>query len=105
MTSGADLGAWRRALATLRRLAPRVVYPGHGEPGGPALLDRMSDYLGAIEEAARPLALRSALSRRDMAALRKGLLRNRQDWLLPDVLDANLRSEHVRLRRLLAPGG
>lgn len=105
VTSGADLGAWRRALATLRRLAPRIVYPGHGEAGGSALLERMSDYLGTLEEVVRPLALRSALSRRELATLRKRFLRTRHDWLLPDVLDANLRSEHARLRRLLAPGG
>ena len=33
VTGGSDLGAWRRALAGLKRLGPRVVYPGYGEPG------------------------------------------------------------------------
>ena len=62
---GSDLGAWRRALASLKRLGPRVVYPGYGEPGTVALIDRMSEYLGELEEAVRPLAFRSDLSARE----------------------------------------
>lgn len=103
-TGGADLGAWRRALSGLRRLAPRLVYPGYGEPGAADVIDRMSEYLGAVEEAVRPLAFRSALSARDLALLRKGLVRKHRDWLLPGVLDSSLRAEHARLRGLLASG-
>ena len=89
----------------LKRLGPRVVYPGHGGPGGPALLEEMSTYLGTLEEAVRPLAFRSGLSARELSSLRRSLVRKRRDWLLPDTLDGNLRAEHARLRRLLAAGG
>lgn len=103
-TRGADLGAWRRTLAVLKRLRPRTVYPGHGEPGTARLLDDMSELLVAVEESVRPLAAKSALSARDLASLRKGLARTRRDWVLPEVLDETFRGEHVRLRRLLAEG-
>lgn len=100
VTGGADLGAWRRTLAELRRLGPRIVYPGYGEPGTAELLDRMSDYLAALEEAVRPLAFRGSLSSRDVSALRQALVRKR-DWALPGELDFSIRAEHARLRGLL----
>ncbi len=103
-TGGADLGAWRRTLAALKRLQPRTVYPGHGAPGPARLLDEMSDYLAAVEESVRPFAATSALSARDLASLRRSLARTRRDWVLPDILDETLRGEHARLRRLLAGG-
>jgi glyoxylase-like metal-dependent hydrolase (beta-lactamase superfamily II) len=104
VTGGSDLGAWRRALAGLKRLGPRVVYPGFGEPGTVALIDRMSDYLRELEEAVRPSAFRSDLSAREIASLRKGLVRTHRDWRLPSILDANLEAEHARLRGLLSGG-
>lgn len=104
VTGGSDLGAWRRALASLKRLGPRVVYPGYGEPGTAALIDRMSEYLGGLEEAVRPLAVRSTLSGRDVATARKGIVRARRDWRLPSILDESLKAEHARLRGLLSGG-
>lgn len=104
VTDGSDLGAWRRALAGLKRLGPRVVYPGYGEPGTVALIDRMSDYLSDLEEAVRPLAFRSKLSTGEITNLRKGLVRTRRDWRLPAILDSSLVAEHARLRRLLSGG-
>jgi glyoxylase-like metal-dependent hydrolase (beta-lactamase superfamily II) len=101
VTGGADLGAWRRTLADLKRLGPRVVYPGNGESGTAELLDRMSDYLGALEEAVRPLAVRGSLSARDVSSLRQALVRKR-DWALPGELDSSIRAEHARLRGVLA---
>jgi hypothetical protein len=88
----------------MKRLGPRLVYPGHGEPGTVELIERMSEYLGALEEAVRPFAIRSVLSDRDVVSLRRGLARRYREWLLPDTLDANVRAEHARLRRLLAGG-
>lgn len=103
-TRGSDLGAWRRVLEDLGRLRPRVVYPGHGSPGGPELLANMAGYLGDLEEAVRPFALRPSLSARDVAALRRAISRKYRDWLLPDALDGSLRAEHARLHDLLAGG-
>ena len=104
VTGGSDLGAWRRALAGLKRLGPRVVYPGYGEPGAAVLIDRMSEYLQELEEAVRPLAFRSELSAREISSLRKGLVRTHRDWRLPSILDSSLQAEHARLRGLLSGG-
>lgn len=104
VTGGADLGAWRRTLASLKRLGPKTVYPGHGEPGRVSLIDAMAGYLAAVEESVRPLAARSTLSARDLSSLRRSLARTHRDWILPEVVDENFRREHARLRRLLAGG-
>ena len=104
VTGGSDLGAWRRTLAGLRRLGPRVIYPGYGEPGTAELIDRMSEYLGALEEAVRPFAFRSGLSARDLVSIRKSLVRTHRDWRLPSILDSSLKAEHARLRGLLSGG-
>ena len=104
VTGGADLGAWRRTLASLKRLGPKRVYPGHGEPGGVGLIDGMAGYLAAVEEAVRPLAAGSTLSARDLSSLRRSLVRTHRDWILPDVVDETFRREHARLRRLLSGG-
>lgn len=104
ITGGSDLGAWRRALAGLKRLGPRVVYPGYGEPGTVGLIDRMSEYLRELEEAVRPLAFRSDLSTREIESLRKGLVRAHRDWRLPSIVDSSLEAEHARLRGLLTGG-
>jgi glyoxylase-like metal-dependent hydrolase (beta-lactamase superfamily II) len=42
---------WIEALEELKKLNVKMVYPGHGEPGGPELLDATLKYLHAFEEA------------------------------------------------------
>ncbi|HEY8144722.1 MAG TPA: MBL fold metallo-hydrolase [Kofleriaceae bacterium] len=42
-TGDADLGHWEAAVHSLERLAPRIVVPGHGAPGGAEL------FAGTIE--------------------------------------------------------
>ena len=38
-TGDADIGRWEAAIHAIEPLAPRVVVPGHGDPGGAELLD------------------------------------------------------------------
>ena len=104
VTGGADLGAWRRTLASLKRLGAKTVYPGHGEPGRVSPIDAMAGYLASVEELVRPLAAKSTLSARDLSSLRRSLARTHRDWILPEVVDETFRREHARLRRLLAGG-
>jgi glyoxylase-like metal-dependent hydrolase (beta-lactamase superfamily II) len=42
---------WITALGELKKLAVVKVYPGHGEPGGPEILDATLEYLKAWEAA------------------------------------------------------
>lgn len=50
-----DLPGWHRALRALQALAPRHVVPGHGQPGGPALIDGVERYLATLETKVREI--------------------------------------------------
>src|SRR5262249_6903086 len=41
---------WQDRIAELKALEPRHVYPGHGAPGGPELLEEALIYLKAVTE-------------------------------------------------------
>ncbi|WP_369371209.1 MBL fold metallo-hydrolase [Promicromonospora sp. Populi] len=51
LMSGSPRG-WLAALEGLRALRPSVVVPGHGDIGGPELIDEVADYLRFVVEAA-----------------------------------------------------
>jgi glyoxylase-like metal-dependent hydrolase (beta-lactamase superfamily II) len=44
---------WITALEDLKKLGVKQVYPGHGEPGGPEILDATLQYLRDFEEAVK----------------------------------------------------
>lgn len=44
---------WITALEDLKKLGVKEVYPGHGEPGGPEILDATLAYLRDFEQAVR----------------------------------------------------
>jgi glyoxylase-like metal-dependent hydrolase (beta-lactamase superfamily II) len=47
--------SWLHALEVVRRAGPiATVYPGHGPPGGPELLDAMIDYVKTYRSIAKP---------------------------------------------------
>jgi cyclase len=48
----ADFERWLASIEQLQASAPTVVVPGHGPVGGPAELQVMADYLGAVIDAA-----------------------------------------------------
>jgi glyoxylase-like metal-dependent hydrolase (beta-lactamase superfamily II) len=48
-----ELAGWRRALAALRTLAPRILVPGHGAPGDARLIDGVERYLAQLEARVR----------------------------------------------------
>lgn len=57
---------WRLNIASLRDAGPvKAVYPGHGEPGGPEMLDENLTYLNTFEQEAKqadgPEALKAAM--------------------------------------------
>ena len=45
------IGAWIDVLDRLRALGPAIVVPGHGDPGGPELIDRQQRYFRAVTAA------------------------------------------------------
>jgi glyoxylase-like metal-dependent hydrolase (beta-lactamase superfamily II) len=54
---------WIAALEDLKRLRPRQIYPGHGEPGGPEILDATLQYLRDFEA-----AVASSKSQKELAS-------------------------------------
>ena len=49
-TMDTDLVSWIDALERLQNLGPKVVIPGHGQPGGAELLSHQIDRLNALRE-------------------------------------------------------
>ena len=101
--AGVDLGSWKQALWGLRGMRIRRIHPGHGPSGGPELIEAQIDYLGALEEAVRPLA-RSGKepSAAAVADVRKAMVARYRGWALQEFLDRSIRTEWRRQRALLA---
>lgn len=99
-----ELPGLRRALLKLKTLRARRVYPGHGAASGPEAIDALLGYLSVVEESVRPLARRAKrLSARELAVLKKSLVRRFPDWALAGQLDRSLAAELER-QRLLEEG-
>ena len=48
-----SISGWLEVLLALGELAPDIVIPGHGAPGGPGLLSDTAQYLTFVQEAAQ----------------------------------------------------
>ncbi len=70
---------WIAALEDLKKLGARQVYPGHGEPGGPELLDATLQYLRDFES-----AVAASKSQKELAAAVKAKY---PDYRLPIIVD------------------
>jgi glyoxylase-like metal-dependent hydrolase (beta-lactamase superfamily II) len=47
------IDAWLARLEEIKALAPRRVYPGRGQPGGPELLEKQATYLRFVQQLVR----------------------------------------------------
>ena len=47
-----SIAGWLDVLGALGELAPALVIPGHGAPGGPGVLDETASYLKFVQDAA-----------------------------------------------------
>jgi len=47
-----SIAGWLEVLGALGQLAPAVVIPGHGAPGGPGVLEETGSYLEFVQDAA-----------------------------------------------------
>jgi glyoxylase-like metal-dependent hydrolase (beta-lactamase superfamily II) len=75
--------SWRTALRQYRDLPHRIVYPGHGVPGGRVLYDAMIDYLDFAEGALKESATAAEFKQR--------ILGSYPDYGCGKVLDHQLR--------------
>ncbi len=107
LTEELELTAWRDGLARLKSFRPKRILPGHGEPGGMRSIDEFLSYLEFFEAAVRPLvqARKAVLSPREIAQIRRVVVRRYPDYALPSLLDRSIPYEFERQRkRRLAAG-
>ena len=50
-TADADIGNWPKVIRAAQRLAPEIVLPGHGQPGGKEILDGQLAFLTELHKA------------------------------------------------------
>jgi cyclase len=89
------------ALGLIMELEPRVIVPGHGEPGGDDLVDLNAEYLRRVQLLAEH-AVASGLS--PLEAAREFDLRDFSHLLEPERLAGNLHRAFAELRGV-RPGG
>ncbi len=89
----ANLEGWATALARLDELGPRIVIPGHGQPGGPAMLAALRRYLDALLDVAGDVARDRIDVDAALATLRSAL----PGWAEPAGHAVNLRTAMASL--------
>lgn len=70
---------WIPALEELKKLSPQRVFPGHGEPGGPEILDADLAYLADFDA-----AIKSSRKQKDLVKTMTGKY---ADWRLPIIVE------------------
>ncbi len=73
----------RQGLQALRALDAEVFVPGHGEPGGPELLEAQAAYHEEVEEVVRRALAAGKGERETVADLRARFPNYRLEWVLP----------------------
>jgi len=84
----ADIGGWRRALASLSSLAPGTVVPGHGAPGGGELIATQLRYHDALERVVRDGAREDKTRPEIVAAIEALFPKHLLSMVLPESVDA-----------------
>jgi phosphoglycerate dehydrogenase-like enzyme/glyoxylase-like metal-dependent hydrolase (beta-lactamase superfamily II) len=74
-TMDTDLASWLGALERLQGLGPKIVVPGHGDPGGPEILSEQVERLNAL----RATVEESLLSGDSTAEIIQG---TKMDWFV-----------------------
>jgi glyoxylase-like metal-dependent hydrolase (beta-lactamase superfamily II) len=104
---------WQDRIAELKALDPKWIYPGHGTPGGPELLDQTLEYLkffhDAVAEKVKPGAAAN-ISAADLQDTKRKMLARFPKLGRPELIERSVRAEYaVQLAALPpaapAPGG
>ena len=99
---------WQDRIATLKALAPKWVYPGHGLPGGPELLDQTLAYLqffhDAVGSKVKPGAAQK-ITLADKRAIKQVLLAKYPKLGRVELLDRSISAEYAVQLQALPPSG
>jgi cyclase len=97
---------WQDRMAELKALEPRIIYPGHGTPGGPELLDETLIYLKFFHDlvaekvkAGGPAKITPA----DALDVKRKMLIQYPKLGRPELLDRSIPAEYVVQMAALPP--
>jgi glyoxylase-like metal-dependent hydrolase (beta-lactamase superfamily II) len=89
---------WQDRIAELKALEPKLIYPGHGSPGGPELLDQTLAYLKAFHEVVASHVKPGAparISATDAAAIKQQMMARFPNLGRPELLDKSIPAEYA----------
>ena len=90
-----DGSAWIRVLAELEASAPALVVPGHGSPGGPAIVATQRRFMEELRDAAYAAADEGRSADETAAELEPRLQAQHPDWVQPEWVGFALRYFHA----------
>jgi hypothetical protein len=97
---------WQDRIAELKALEPRYVYPGHGAPGGPELLDQTLAYLKFFHETVASHVKAGGparISGGEAMAIKQMMIAHYPKLGRPELLDKAIPAEYaVQIRELPA---
>jgi glyoxylase-like metal-dependent hydrolase (beta-lactamase superfamily II) len=97
---------WQERLTELKALEPRVVYPGHGTPGGPELIDESLVYLkffhDVVAEKVKPGAP-ARITKADAQDIKRRMLAQYPKLGRPELLDKSIPAEYAVQVKALPP--
>ncbi len=93
----ADGPAWIDTLERLGRIGAEIVVPGHGEVGGPELIEAFRDYLIDVRDAVAERAGRGEDVEQVAAELGPEVRERYADWGNPEWIDFAIRNFHGKL--------
>jgi glyoxylase-like metal-dependent hydrolase (beta-lactamase superfamily II) len=99
---------WQDRLQELKALEPKFIYPGHGTPGGPELLDENIAYLKAfhdfVAERVKPGAP-AKVSPADLSAIKQQMVARFPKYGREELLDRSIAGEYAVQLAALPPSG
>jgi glyoxylase-like metal-dependent hydrolase (beta-lactamase superfamily II) len=97
---------WQDRINELKALSPKYIYPGHGKPGGPELLEETAAYLkffhDVVAERVKPGAPQK-ISPLDKKAIKQQMLAKYPKLGRPDLLDRSIPAEYAVQLQALPP--
>ena len=97
---------WHQKLLDLRSIEARHVYPGHGAPGGPELINQTLEYLSFFVEAIKQKAKAGApakIAPAELIELRKKLLARFPKHGAQNRIEASIEGEYATQLAALPP--
>lgn len=97
---------WQDRIAELKALEPRLVYPGHGQSGGPELLDDTMAYLKFFYDTVASKVKQGAPARitpADAADIKRQMIAHYPKLAHPELLDKSIPAEYAVQLAELAP--